>query len=153
MSGSRSTGSRKNEMSPRKMMAMNNIATATGRRIDRLASDISGSHGSAVGPFHRDQGVDHREAGVNGRALLAGRIIDETLQVRERDRAEAELLLPELDTLARELGRALRELERSVCVAQVHEGGAHVPLDAQPLLPQRLPCVLRRRIRLCDLPR
>src|SRR5690606_32568212 len=151
MSGRRSTGSRKKETKPRKMTATNSIAVATGRRIEPLARDMSGPHSFADVLLERDHRVDPGEACIDRRALLAGSIVNETLEIGERKTAQPELLLRQLHALAREFRRPLGQLEGPVSVAEVHQRRAHVALDAQPLLAQRLTRVFGCRVGLSDL--
>src|SRR5690606_4611781 len=150
-SGSRSIGRRVNEMKPRNVTAMNSIATATGRRMERLESDMSGPHPPADLLLERDHRVDPGEPRIHGRAFLAGGVIDEALEVREGGGAQPELLLRQLHALPRQFRGALRQLHGPIRVAEVDERGAHVALHAQPLLAQRLACVVRLRARLRDL--
>src|SRR5690606_15461828 len=122
MSGRRSIGRRRNEISPRKTTAVNSMATATGRPTDRDGSDILRPH---LPPHLRFQ-VDQRRGEIEARldrALLRVRgLIDRILELEERDgRPRSITLLRQSKPLLTEREGPVRDLDGAVGVHEVDQ--------------------------------
>src|SRR5690606_17154641 len=151
MSGSRSIGRRRNEISPRNATARYSIATATGRPIERDGSDILRPDLLPDLRLQRDQRAHEVETRLDRVPLGLRRAVDRLLELDELDRRPgAVTLLRELQPLLTQSERSLRELDRRVRVLEIDERLADFRLDRELLLPQLRLRVGDRRVRARD---